>query len=419
MARKANRRVQNPQPRRRTLEQQQEQAVRQALEEGDLAELKELAFGRSGFCSLQLRKRVWHFVLGVSSQKDNRWRQLLPNVDCTSQEARVIDADVLRSAYSWEEHKGLPLSVRDRKRQGLKEVMLAVLHKHREKLFYFQGFHEIVLVLLEVDASAAAFHMAERVALFHFSDQLCCTFDKGLLPLLGVLLSLLQRVDAELAAALVQADCAEMHFAVPWVLTWFAHSLPRLKQQVLRLWDCLLVSHPATILYFVVALLQQHRDTILSTPREMPEMVHALQSLSLDSLNVDAWASEVQRLMSQLPPETLLKKLPYQQRQDLPRSSPVLNFPYPWMRARSQDPSIPDAFGDGIWQLAPIYQRQTDVGMARYLFRLLLRRAQLLDGLGRLTVLSLLGIAGVMATLLRALSSSWIQSGIAWSGSWS
>lgn len=342
--------------RRKDPQQQQVRAVQAALKEQDLAALQDLAYSPLGFCSQELRRTVWLFLLGLSldGPMDGSWRRHLPGLQVDSKEARVMQADVQRSVYSWDVHTGLRKATRDQKRVQLSEVMHAILGRHNGHLGYFQGFHDIVLVFLEVGTPSQAFYMVERLALFHLSDQLCHPFDKGLLPLLSVLFQLLGFLDEPLAGALMEADCAEMHFAVPWVLTWFAHSLPRLHQQVMRLFDCFLCSHPAAVLYFCAALLIRHRDVILQTPRDMPEMVATIQGLPLDGLDADEWAALARQLMLQVPPERLLQQLPLQRRRQLPNTSPLLHYPHPWMRRGAAAASMA-ANGD-LSQLAPVYR---------------------------------------------------------------
>eukprot|EP00811_Abedinium_folium_P000212 NODE_10193_length_1370_cov_5.212389.p1 GENE.NODE_10193_length_1370_cov_5.212389~~NODE_10193_length_1370_cov_5.212389.p1 ORF type:complete len:356 (-),score=105.76 NODE_10193_length_1370_cov_5.212389:302-1300(-) len=261
-------------------------------------------------------------------------------------------ADVDRAVYSWDVHQGICTTVRDRKRMQLSEVMHATLQAHGRKLAYFQGFHDIVLVFLEVATPSEAYHMIERLALFHLSDQLCWPFDKGLMPLLRALFGLLKIVDLPVAQALHDAECSELHFAVPWVLTWFAHSLPHLHRQVTRLFDCLLTSHPTMILYFAADLLLQHREQLLSTGRELPEMVLLLQNLPFASLDVCDWAQRALQLSRTLPPEQLLRRL---STHDLPFTSPLLHYPHPWMaQDRRQRAKKPSEAAD-IFALAPIY----------------------------------------------------------------
>jgi len=307
----------------------------------------------------ELRRSVWLFLLGLPPEQatDTSWRQMLDKEEHDGTEARTMHADVQRSVYSWDVHAGLRKTARNQKRIQLSEVMHAILRSHAGRLAYFQGFHEIALVFLEVGTPSQAFHMVERLALFYLSDQLCLPFDRGLTPLLGVLWCLLELLDAPLAQALAEADCTELHFAVPWVLTWFAHTLPRLHQQVMRITDCLLAGHPSTVLYFSAALLIQHRDVLLKQPRELPEMVCAIQNLPLADIDADEWASHTRRLMRQLPPEELLAHLPLEHWRALPVTSPVLHYPPPWAAGVDRAKACPAALvsGSDISRLAPIY----------------------------------------------------------------
>eukprot|EP00747_Dinoflagellata_sp_TGD_P040859 gnl/TRDRNA2_/TRDRNA2_141127_c0_seq1.p1 gnl/TRDRNA2_/TRDRNA2_141127_c0~~gnl/TRDRNA2_/TRDRNA2_141127_c0_seq1.p1 ORF type:complete len:431 (+),score=81.01 gnl/TRDRNA2_/TRDRNA2_141127_c0_seq1:110-1402(+) len=333
------------------LRNQQAHAVREALRLHDHAALEELAFLPQGFCSPELRRSVWTLLLGLTPDEavDASWRKLLSEPRDNEQEARTIVADVKRSVYTWDVHVGIRKSARERKRAELTDVMNAILRRHGQKFSYFQGFHDIALVFLEVGSPSQAFHMVERLCLFHMSDQLCVPFDQGLLPLLGVLFFLLELLDVQVANALSEAGCTDLHFAVPWVLTWFAHSLPRLHDQVMRIFDCLLASHSAMILYFCAALIVTHRDTILSTPREMPEMVCAVQHMHLDALDVDEWAMITRQLAKKVPPEDLLARLPAARRKLLPSTSPVLHYPHPWI---SSDKVLDK---ESLTALAPIY----------------------------------------------------------------
>jgi len=342
-----------------TPQQQQVRAVYAALKSRDFGALEELAFSRGGFYSSELRRGVWMCLLGLAPQQavDPSWKRVLAEVDHQAKEARVMHADVQRSVYSWDVHSNMRKTTRNQKRIQLSEVMHAILRRHSGKLTYFQGFHDIALVFLEVGTQSQAFHMAERLALFHLTDQLCLPFDQGLTPLLGVLFCLLQLLDAPLAEALDEAGCAELHFAVPWVLTWFAHSLPRLHQQVMRLFDCLIAGHPAMILYFSAALLMEHREAVLAAPRDLPDVALVIQGLPLDSLDVDEWAATAWSLAKRLPPDELLRRLPAPRRRALPATSPLMHFPHAWMpqaRARAGAPSATLA-DEELRASAPVY----------------------------------------------------------------
>jgi len=343
-------------------DQQQIRRVYSAVRRHDFAALQSLAFSRRGFCSAELRRVVWLYLLGLRPEHafDVSWRDSLAGIEYEAKQARVIHADVERSVYSWDVHTHLNKSTRDQKRIHLSEVMHAILNRHHGKLQYFQGFHDMVLVFLEVGAPAQAFQMVERLALFHLSDQLCVPFDQGLLRLLGILFCLLESLDAAVAQALREADCAELHFAVPWVLTWFAHTLPRLEQ-VMRLFDCLLATHPAMVLYFAAALLIEHKAAILQTEREMPEMVAMLQKLPFDAVDVPQWAAHAQKLARRLPPDRLMETIPPINRNGVPLTSPLLHFPHPWMVPNGS--SLMDDARE-LTMTAPVYSNRRPIPRA-------------------------------------------------------
>lgn len=381
-------------------EQQRAREVYDALKRQDRNRLHELAYSPLGFGSSELRRAVWLFLLGIDPQDavDASWRHKLACLQEDSQDAKVIKADVQRSVYSWDVHTGLGQKSRDRKRVQLSEVMHAILQKHGGHLGYFQGFHDIVLVFLEVGTPSQAFHMVERMALFQLSDQLCHPFDKGLMPLLGVLFHLLSLVDKELAAHLFEAECSELHFAVPWVLTFFAHSLPQLNQ-VMRLFDCLLCSHPAAILYFSAALLLLHREAILQAERDLPEVVCAIQTLPLQRLDAEAWVSLAGQLMQQVPPAELLKRLPPTRQLAIPANSPLRHYPHPW--ARPGEPAVGE-----LSRQAPVYATPSGAKGAlfagcRPLWMLSLQRLAF-DSLGMTS--SVPGSSGKGGLLARAVS---------------
>lgn len=316
-----------------TPEQRHLSLVRSALDRGDYDALRRLAYLSHGFGSGELRRSVWLFLLGVPQHhsRDGRWRELVHECDPEHKDLVVMRADVARSVYTWDVHVGVRKELRTRKRAELYDVMRAAMQKHRNCCNYFQGFHDVALVFLECGTSSQAFHMVERFGVYHMSDQFCWPLDQGLLPLLAVLFFLIECLDAPVARALLESDCAELHFAIPWVMTWFAHSLPRLHQ-VMRLFDCLLSSHPAMILYFCAVPLLEVREQILETPRDMAEMMMVLQRLPLGKKSVDDWAIEAQSLAQQLSPEDLMRRLPPDVRRALPSSSPLIHFPHPWMK---------------------------------------------------------------------------------------
>ena len=79
----------------------------------------------------------------------------------------------------------------------------------------------------------------------------------AMVELLGLLLPLLRRLDAPLAAHLEAAGLGEGPpiFALAWLLTWFAHGVPALPAAA-RLFDAFLASHPLLPLYAAAAAMK-------------------------------------------------------------------------------------------------------------------------------------------------------------------
>eukprot|EP00927_Polykrikos_kofoidii_P059498 TRINITY_DN54647_c0_g1_i1.p1 TRINITY_DN54647_c0_g1~~TRINITY_DN54647_c0_g1_i1.p1 ORF type:complete len:419 (+),score=62.49 TRINITY_DN54647_c0_g1_i1:170-1426(+) len=339
-------------------EQRQLRAVYEALNSRDFAALHTLAFAKHGFVSSEVRRVIWFFLLGISSPRatNGNWRQLLAEIVEEGKDSRVMKADVERSVYSWDVHTCIRMKSRNQKRVHLSEIMHAVLQRHKGKLGYFQGFHDIALVFMEVGTTTQAFYMVERLALFHLTDQLCWPFDQGLTRLLSVLFHLIETIEPAVAEALSEADCSQCHFAVPWVLTWFSHTLPRLEQ-VMRLFDCLLSSHPAVVLYFVASLLLEYKDEILRTPRELPEMVCLMQQVKWGQLDVDDWAARTRLLAEKLPPQELMMNLPTNCRLELPVTSPLFHYPHPWMTGPLPEDTL------AVSRLSPIYGAEGEAAL--------------------------------------------------------
>mmetsp|Transcript_26613 Transcript_26613/g.48770 ORF Transcript_26613/g.48770 Transcript_26613/m.48770 type:complete len:402 (-) Transcript_26613:61-1266(-) len=314
-------------------------AIQQAIEARDFEILRKLAFEAGGFGE-DFRLRAWLTLLGVGGEgPESR------TVDVTPKEMRTIEADVARSVYTWDVHMDIEESVRAEKREQLQRIMCSVLDKHNSQLTYFQGFHDIALVFLEMGTAEQALHMLEKVALFYLSDQLCWPFDSGVEPMLSVFFRLLQALDTELHTALAEAGITQYHFALPWLLTWFAHSLNKLHEQVARLYDCLLASHPLILFYFSVAMLTTHREEILNAPRDQMEMQMVLQTLPMKTKDVDNWAIEVSKLSQRLQPEAFMQRMPWRLWLTLPPTSPLRHYPYPWMTSAAATTA----------DLAPVY----------------------------------------------------------------
>lgn len=108
---------------------------------------------------------------------------------------------------------------------------------------------------------------------------------------LHLLLEILRREDSLLYRTLYRDEMLPV-FALPWLITWFSHSINDLAQ-VERLFDFLMCCHPLMVLYVATAIIRHHRSAVLQTGGEYTEIHSLFQalpgSLPLPALLHSAW----------------------------------------------------------------------------------------------------------------------------------
>jgi TBC1 domain family member 20 len=121
-------------------------------------------------------------------------------------------------------------------------------------LHYFQGYHDIVQVLLLVLGSDTAIDAVARLSLLRIRDFMLPTMS-GTEPHLHLLPSILYAADRTLALHLSQT---QPFFALPATLTLYAHEIEEYGQ-ISRLFDFLLASQAVTPVYlFAVVSIGTH-----------------------------------------------------------------------------------------------------------------------------------------------------------------
>ncbi|CAN0551511.1 unnamed protein product, partial [Ectocarpus sp. 12 AP-2014] len=120
-------------------------------------------------------------------------------------------------------------------------------------LNYYQGFHDVVSVLLLVTSNTElTYALTERVSHYFFRRD-SMREDFGVLTYLMHLLPVITlRFDKELST-FVSSSKVEPYYCMSWVLTWFSHDLQDQKT-VSRLYDVLLGAHPTLVLYICAAV---------------------------------------------------------------------------------------------------------------------------------------------------------------------
>ncbi|GAA6007831.1 hypothetical protein JCM10207_004891 [Rhodosporidiobolus poonsookiae] len=256
-----------------------------AAEKGDLEALRAFSAESGGFEDRELRRAVWPALLGSTSkgkEREDAGGDLLNPADELASlpprdDERQVRLDIVRSLVNF------PHDVKDDEREELRArletVILTVLRRH-PSLQYFQGYHDIVSILLLVlDDDRLAISVAERFSLHHIRDSM----GAGLEPTLGYLKlvhRIVQKVEPQLLVVINQAASMPF-FALSWALTLLSHDVESVAV-LARLFDFLLAHNPAMIAYLVVAILLTKQDDLLAVATTIgaddPAIIHAALS---------------------------------------------------------------------------------------------------------------------------------------------
>ncbi|BGP24340.1 GTPase-activating protein gyp10 [Rhodotorula toruloides] len=251
-----------------------------AVERGDRAGLEQFAAEGPGFEDRELRRKVWPVLLGCSrkgkqrAEATDRAEELasLPVRD----DERQVRLDIDRSLVSYP--KDVADDQRDTLRQRLETAILTVLRRH-PALQYFQGYHDIISILLLVlDDDQLLLETAERLSLHQIRDSM----GTGLEPTLGYLKlvhRVIGRVDPYLHRVVNHAASMPF-FALSWALTLLSHDIESVAV-LARFFDFLLAHNPAMICYLVVSILLTKKEdlvAIAASSENDPAMIHSALS---------------------------------------------------------------------------------------------------------------------------------------------
>jgi hypothetical protein len=277
----------------------------------DLAQLRALSRHKGGYQSNEARKKAWPKLLGLSpfdyqeSEKKSTNRQIILDnsfdyrrlVNDDHPDKEQVYMDVRRSLWNIEELREWTPKEVEKQRKIIATQIMAVLSQSDGELHYFQGFHDVVSVLVLVlggdqsSSSPAAtsfystspssnkikdkdkdsttsellsqqlvYRVVEQVSNVYFRD--CARTDFGTITrVISLVLDLVRDQDEELYAFFQEADLPPF-FATSWLITWWSHELKDLGEAA-RVFDVLLASPPYYCLYLCAAYLIVMRDRIL------------------------------------------------------------------------------------------------------------------------------------------------------------
>ncbi|OQR97747.1 hypothetical protein ACHHYP_10097 [Achlya hypogyna] len=251
-----------------------------------LDEWRRLALTPGGFLSRDLRKRVWPMLFGFSSAsleafyRDHRLKPQVPGYQHTPHpDDDQVQRDVDRSLNPDMWHDAALLNNRRKRRKSLASLLHAVLcsaRKEAVELHYYQGFHDVAAVFLLTTGVHLATPLLLRASTTYFREPMRVNFD-SVLAIFNVLYPLVRTQDKELHAH-IMASGVDPYFALPWVITWFAHHVGAFED-VCRLYDVLLCSHPLFSMYLSATLILHHRASILACECDYAEMHTTLSKL--------------------------------------------------------------------------------------------------------------------------------------------
>lgn len=167
-------------------------------------------------------------------------------------------------------------------------------------LSYFQGYHDIVQVLLLVlgeDESAPA---VARLSMLRIRDYMLPSLSPAVKHL-QLIPAIIQKADKALHQRL---SGIRPFFALSATLTLYAHDIQEYSD-IARLFDFFLAWEPVVSIYLFVAIVLSRRKELLEIPEDEPEMLHYTLSKLPQPLDLEGLISRAVQLFHDYPPESL------------------------------------------------------------------------------------------------------------------
>ncbi|KAK0276048.1 GTPase-activating protein gyp8 [Friedmanniomyces endolithicus] len=188
---------------------------------------------------------------------------------------------------------------KDLRKHELSDVITKVLRAH-PMLHYFQGYHDIVQVLLLVLGADAAVPAVARLSLLHIRDFMLPTMT-GTETHLQLLPAILYAVDPVLCKHL---SATQPFFALAATLTLYAHDIEEYGN-IARLFDFLLASPASIPLYLFAVIVKSRKAELLEIEEDEPEMLHSILSKLPKPLKLESLIRRTSELYQRHPPESL------------------------------------------------------------------------------------------------------------------
>lgn len=262
----------------------------------DIDKLRELAVGDGGLVKDELRRKAWPRLMMIEHMEVTP----KPTLDVVKahKDYQQVVLDVNRSL------KRFPPGIDDDYRLVLMDqlttLIIRVLIKHPD-LHYYQGFHDVAITFLLVMGEDVGFEMVEKLAVTHLCDFMRPTMEKTTYYL-TYLYPILKRADPKLHQFLIDSGVGTV-FCLPWLITWFAHTLSDYRN-VVRLYDFFLATPYLMPMYIASAIVLKKKEDILTGECEMA-MQHFILSQVPDTLPFEEILIRANELHDAYPPDTM------------------------------------------------------------------------------------------------------------------
>eukprot|EP00993_Chasmostoma_nieuportense_P002235 NODE_3049_length_1040_cov_21.813801_g2907_i0.p1 GENE.NODE_3049_length_1040_cov_21.813801_g2907_i0~~NODE_3049_length_1040_cov_21.813801_g2907_i0.p1 ORF type:complete len:343 (+),score=96.57 NODE_3049_length_1040_cov_21.813801_g2907_i0:58-1029(+) len=243
------------------------------------------------------RKKLWPILLGAQPSPADQQvyqQQVMSNAYPQCRDFTQIEKDVNRSLWHFVGDVHRP-----KKRRQLLRLLNYALHT--TGCNYYQGLHDIAGVLLlvcgEQTAAGMTVHLLRNHLKHYVTDSL-----SGVLHTLALVLPIVAQQDPPLARHIQEGSLdGRCHFALAWVLTWFAHQIDSNLRQLLPIFDLFLASDSFMPVYFTAAVLLHRRLAILDCPPDFATL-HTLLTHFPHTLPVSDLRTHALALFDKCPP---------------------------------------------------------------------------------------------------------------------
>ncbi|XP_063712850.1 TBC1 domain family member 20-like [Symsagittifera roscoffensis] len=261
-----------------------------------------------GLVENRFREKFWPFLILGDSDKEaltKDYESLTKEEIERHKDYYQVYVDVSRSLKRFPPSIQTEGSVVEKYMDDLIEVILKILDTDTE-LHYYQGFHDVLVTFLMVLGKELTFAVACKLVQSHLRVFMSKTM-KETNDVLYLMYAVFEKEDKKLFDYLMSAELGTI-FALPWVITWFSHSLNDLPL-VLRLFDLFIASDHLLPVYLSAAVVLHMRDSVLDCECEMP-MIHKLLGDSINDPQMP-WSKLIDssmHLMQTYPPQKIAKR---------------------------------------------------------------------------------------------------------------